>query len=341
MTDIFKWIRPGYELVKVKLEWNIRVPHLGTVDENEDEFLVSQETASELTPYSYWKLLLIGDGQHLKIRAKHLDFEGITANIVNPVIVKFAIVNGKGQKVLEQLVSSQPKESWVQILLPKNKINGSYSTYLQSDGSLTLYCKIFSHVRIKDSPMNPKEIETICTQQLVIQLTGLFESMQLSDVKFWIGDREFPAHKVILVTRSKVFASMFEYETKENLTNQIEIEDIEPQVFQELLRFIYTGQVPLYMGTIAAALLIAADKYLLDGLKMICENYLLRYISPENCVVLLLNGDLENPTERLKEAAKYFLRYPTQVMATANWKTTKEEDPTLLCNIQEFVFSCK
>jgi hypothetical protein len=88
-------------------------------------------------------------------------------------------------------------------------------------------------------------------------------------------------------------------------------------------------------------LLIAADKYLLDGLKMICENYLLRYISPENCVVLLLNGDLENPTERLKEAAKYFLRYPTQVMATANWKTTKEEDPTLLCNIQEFVFSCK
>ena len=38
--------------------------------------------------------------------------------------------------------------------------------------------------------------------------------------------------------------------------------------------------MPLYMGTIAAALLIAADKYLLDGLKMICENYLLRYISP-------------------------------------------------------------
>jgi speckle-type POZ protein len=135
---------------------------------------------------------------------------------------------------------------------------------------------------------------------------------------------------------------MFEYETKENLTNQIEIEDVEPEVFQELLRFIYTGEVFLNkMETIAAGLLIAADKYLLDGLKMICENYLLRYISPENCVVLLLNGDLENPTERLKEAAKYFLRYPTQVMATANWETTKEENPTLLCDIQEFVFSCK
>ena len=337
MAENFKWIRPGYELVKVKLEWNVQMPYLETTDQNEEDFSISQQT-----PDSQWKLLLIGDGHHLKIRAIHLDSDGISAKIVDPVLANFAILNGKGQKVLEQWVSSQPNGSWVEVLLFIIKINGPYSEYQLSDGSLTLYCKIFSHVRIKDSPMNPKEIETICTQQLVIQLTGLFESMQLSDVTFCIGDREFPAHKVILVTRSKVFASMFEYETKENLTNQIEIEDIEPEVFQELLRFIYTGEVSLHeMETIAAGLLIAADKYLLDGLKMICENYLLRYISPENCVVLLLNGDLENPTERLKEAAKYFLRYPTQVMATANWETTKEENPTLLCDIQEFVFSCK
>ena len=131
MAEFFKWIRPGYELVKVKLEWNIRVPHLETVHENEEEFLVSQETASELTPYSHWKLLLIGDGHHLKIRAIHLDSEGISAKIVDPVLVKFAIVNGKGQKVLEQLVSSQPKESWVQILLPKNKINIYLHEYIE------------------------------------------------------------------------------------------------------------------------------------------------------------------------------------------------------------------
>ena len=339
MAEIFQWIRPGYELVKVKMELNIWAPSLEVVDAYK-EFFNAQETSSQQTPDSRWKLYLINDGPLLKIRVKHFDSGG-TAKIVDPVLVKFAILNGKGQKVLEQIISSQPNKSWVEVLLSKNKIYGSYSEYQQSDGSLTFYCKIFSHVRIKDSPMDPQIIDTICTQQLVNQLGGLFIGMQFSDVTFYIGDREFPAHKAILVTRSKVFASMFEYETKENLTNQIEIEDIEPQVFQELLRFIYTGQVPLYMGTIAAALLIAADKYLLDGLKMICENYLLRYISPENCVVLLLNGDLENPTERLKEAAKYFLRYPIQVMATANWETAKEENPTLLCNIQEFVFSCK
>ena len=279
MAEIFQWIRPGYELVKVKMELNIWAPSLEVVDAYK-EFFNAQETSSQQTPDSRWKLYLINDGPLLKIRVKHFDSGG-TAKIVDPVLVKFAILNGKGQKVLEQIISSQPNKSWVEVLLSKDKIYGSYSEYRQSDGSLTFYCKIFSHVRIKDSPMDPKEIKTFCTRQLVNHLSGLFESMQLSDVTFCIGDREFPAHKVILVTRSKVFASMFEYETKENLTNQIDIEDIEPEVFQELLRFIYTGEVSLNkMETIAAGLLIAADKYLLDGLKMICENYLLRYISP-------------------------------------------------------------
>jgi hypothetical protein len=108
MAEIFQWIRPGYELVKVKLEWNVQVPHLKTTDEYGD-FSISQETQE--TPDSQWILCLIGDGQHLKIRAKHLDFEGITANIVDPVLAKFAILNGKGQKVLEQIISSQPNKS--------------------------------------------------------------------------------------------------------------------------------------------------------------------------------------------------------------------------------------
>jgi hypothetical protein len=42
---------------------------------------------------------------------------------------------------------------------------------------------------------------------------------------------------------SKYFAAMFQHPTKEQSTDQIKIEDIEPQVFQELLRFIYTGRV--------------------------------------------------------------------------------------------------
>ena len=109
-------------------------------------------------------------------------------------------------------------------------------------------------------------------------------------------------------------------------------------MFQELLRFIYTGRVPLEkLETMAAALFITADKYLLEELKLKCENYLLYHMSPENCVVLLSTGDLQNPTELLKEAAKFFRRLPSQVMATARWEKMEEENPRLLCRIQKFL----
>ena len=135
---------------------------------------------------------------------------------------------------------------------------------------------------------------------------------------------------------------MFQHPTKEQSTDQIKIEDIEPQVFQELLRFIYTGRVPLdKLETMAAGLFIAADNYLIDELKMKCENYLLLHMTPDNCVILLLHGDLNNPAEYMKKAANLFRRYPSQVLATDEWKKTKQENSTVLCDIQEFVYRHK
>ena len=181
-----------------------------------------------------------------------------------------------------------------------------------------------------------------CLNELSNHLGELFNSMPLSDVTFNIDGYDFPAHKSILSVRSEVFAAMFQHPSKEKLTNQIKIEDIEPDVFQELLRFIYTGRVQVdKLEVMAAGLFIAADKYFLDQLKMTCENHLLRHMSPENCVVLLTTGDLQNPTELLKEAAKFFRRLPSQVMATDGWEKMEEENPRLLCQIHKFLLITK
>ena len=134
---------------------------------------------------------------------------------------------------------------------------------------------------------------------------------------------------------------MFKHPTKEQSTNQVKIEDIDPEVFDQLLRFIYTGRVPLdKLETMAAGLFIAADKYLIDELKMKCENFLLHHMSPDNCVILLLHGDLQNPAEYLKKAAKFFRRNPSQVMATDKWKNMKQDNTAVLCDIHEFRNLC-
>ncbi|XP_046648291.1 uncharacterized protein LOC124338243 [Daphnia pulicaria] len=191
----------------------------------------------------------------------------------------------------------------------------------------------------KDTQLRKKMI-FICSDGLATQFEELFDSMENSDVIFKIGDRPFPAHKLILVTRCQVFAAMFKHETKEKLSNEIEIKNVEPDVFHQLLRFIYTGRLSLAtMETMAVALFIAADKYLLDQLTNKCELFLLYKMTPVNCLELLLHADLLNFAKLKEDAAVYFRRHQERVMATDTWKIVEQECPSLLGDIQECILA--
>ena len=139
----------------------------------------------------------------------------------------------------------------------------------------------------------------------------MFEKMTLSDVTFNLGGRKFAAHKNILAMRSPVFAAMFRHPTKEMQTNQGEVKDVDPDVFQEVLRFIYTGKTQsTALNKMAPGLLAAADKYLLEDLKSRCETHLIRQMSAENCLELL-SLTTHHPAEHLKKyAIDYFRRHP-------------------------------
>ena len=337
MDQVFNWIRPGYELVTVKLEWNVQVPFLQTTD-GDNGSLESPMFFPQETPNSKWQLVAHDYGNDVAIYPYHFKSTEGRAHFVEPVLVKLSILNNRRKKVFQQMVSSAPTISYVEFKLSKEDLIKSNSQ--QSDGSLTFYCKILTHVKQEtESSAEPSSFAIDCNSELITHLVNLFDNMQFSDVNFNVGGREFPAHKLILAARSQYFAAMFKHPTKEQSTNQVKIDDIEPEVFDQLLRFIYTGRVPLdKLETMAAGLFIAADKYLMDELKMKCENYLLSQMSPDNCVILLLHGDLQNPAEYMKKAAKFFRRNPSQVMATDKWVKMKQENLAMLCDIHEFVY---
>jgi speckle-type POZ protein len=115
--------------------------------------------------------------------------------------------------------------------------------------------------------------------------------------------------------RSPVFAAMFQHPTKEELTSKVEVEDIDPDVFQEVLRYLYTGSPQsTAMDVMAPGLLAAADKYLLDQLKTRCETHLIRQMSAMNCLDLLTLTTY-HPAEYLKKfAIEYFRSYPSKFM---------------------------
>ena len=165
--------------------------------------------------------------------------------------------------------------------------------------------------------------------------------MEYSDLVINVHGREFPAHKAILVTRSEVFAAMFRHSTKENLTNRIEIEDMEPEVFQELLRFIYTGRLSITtMEKLTVGLLMAADKYMLKELVRECTVYLIDHMSPVHCVELILHVNLLNPPEHLenvlKKATVIFYRSPDDVFGTAKWVQMEKTNAHLMVKILKF-----
>lgn len=74
-----------------------------------------------------------------------------------------------------------------------------------------------------------------------------FNHDQLSDVKFSVGGRTIPAHKLVLHTPSAgpYFAAVFSHAMQEQTTGTVEIKDVSFASFYEVLRYIYTGYARL------------------------------------------------------------------------------------------------
>ena len=337
MAEFFTRIRLGYKLVTAKLEWNVKMPFLHAT-ENQGSKIDSPCFSTQETEIQ-WQMMLLNEKKEIAIYV--FLCEDNVLPILEPILIKIAILNARGQKIVEQMITTTLNSLLFEEF--KFKKENIKSQNQQDDSSHIICCKIFWHVKLTSTSSADSPIVAInCSDGLITQLQGLFDDMKFSDVIFDIRGREFPAHKIILAARSEVFAAMFQHPTTENLTNKIKIEDIEPDVFHELLRFIYTGRInSTTMETMAAGLLIAADKYFLIELKNECEKYLVLQMSPENCVELILHINLLNPAEHLKkvlkEAAKYFRRLQSEVMATAKWEKMEEENPRLLLKIQKIL----
>ena len=118
-----------------------------------------------------------------------------------------------------------------------------------------------------------------------------------------------------------------------------EIREIEPDVFSEVLRFIYTDKVEK-LDELASALMVAADKYMLDLLKTMCEESLARNVTLDNCCELLILAHLHSAQGLLKVLLDFVCSHSFQVAATPNWqKFLNSAHPQLLRDISMTVMT--
>ena len=163
------------------------------------------------------------------------------------------------------------------------------------------------------------------------QFGRIFETGMLADVTCEVSGETFPAHWCLLAARSSVFMEQF-LPMKEDAEPRVCISDMESKVFRVMLRFIYTDSLSeLDDGEtreMAQRLFVAAGRYNLEKLKVICQNILCNCIDISTVITALAFAE-QHGCLQLKKACFMFLASSQNLMAIVesdafeNLKTTQ------------------
>ncbi|KQJ89140.1 hypothetical protein BRADI_4g23730v3 [Brachypodium distachyon] len=209
------------------------------------------------------------------------------------------------------------------------------------DNCFSIRCKINV---FKDPTQKCHQFVEVPPSNLHQHLGDLLNSTDGADVTFHVGGETFSAHRSVLAVRSSVFKAELLGGMKENLGDPIKIDDMEAWVFKSLLSFIYTDSLPLMTreGTdegatpadvvTASHLLVAADRYNIERLKLICEEKLCSCIDSAMVATSLVLAE-QHSCHGLKEACLQFLASPSNLkamVASDGYEHLKRSCPAVL-----------
>ncbi|KAF7104002.1 hypothetical protein CFC21_104930 [Triticum aestivum] len=129
---------------------------------------------------------------------------------------------------------------------------------------------------------------------------------------------------------------------RETSAQRIVIEDMEASAFKAMLHFIYTDTMPELdkeleaAATMAQHLLVAADRYGLDRLRVICEGKLSGGITVDTAATTLALAEQHNCTHLKAKCVEFIISTPAilnAVVATEGYKHLEASCPLVLTSI--------
>lgn len=144
-------------------------------------------------------------------------------------------------------------------------------------------------------------------------LNEMRELGALCDVALAVGDKRFPVHRVVLAASCPYFAAMFHSGLAEASRDEVDIHDMTPEVFERLLRFIYTGEILITRDN-CQDLLAASNILLLTDVLQACCDFLQRELHPSNCVGIFRLAEMHSCTNLKLEAKRFIERRFTEVI---------------------------
>lgn len=220
-------------------------------------------------------------------------------------------------------------------LTPRSYIITHADSYLPND-CLTIACRIskFSFpIKNKYKFNVPSSICQLENLQAMIRSHSFGEIVTVK-----VGNQEFKVYKGLLTSQSPVFAAMFDNQAnKESQENSVRIEDIDAQVFKEILEFMLTDRFDysVLSNINLKDILAVADKYMLQRLKALCEEALYEALTVENSVEHLLLADLHHGNQLKNATMDFIILNMSDVIKTDSYMSMKLTLPQLICEIFE------
>ena len=226
------------------------------------------------------------------------------------------------------------------------------------DDSFSVRCDIVVvnefRAKVETAVESPPRFVSVPPSDLHQYLGDLLRSEKGADVVFDVGGQTFAAHRCVLAARSPVFsAELFGTMKESNTTGVVRVDDMEAQVFKALLYFVYTDTLPKTEEAgqgeerdegkeedddiMSQHLLVAADRYNLERLKLICEEKLCGYIAVGTVATILTLAEQHN-CHGLKKACFHFLSDPANLrtamaMATDDFKHLNRSCPAVMVEL--------
>ncbi|CAN6373101.1 unnamed protein product [Urochloa humidicola] len=182
----------------------------------------------------------------------------------------------------------------------------------------------------------PQESVVPMPDDLHRHVGSLLDGKLGGDITFEVDGEELVAHKYMLAARSPVFkAQFFGCPMKQKAAARVRIVDIEARVFKAMLHFIYTDSLPEITSgdkvIVAQHLLVAAERYCIERLKLICESMLCTFINKRIAETTLVLAE-QHGCHRLKEVCLKFLKSNDNFKAVANedYQLLKRSCPSLV-----------
>ena len=154
---------------------------------------------------------------------------------------------------------------------------------------------------------NEKETDVVFEDfkdELLHKLNELRETNTLCDTTIRTQGQDFPAHKCVLSAASPYFRAMFTSPMKEKESSLVELKDVKPSTFSDVLQYIYTGKASIDSSN-AEDLVTIADYLMIPSLKTKVSLFLEGSLNVSNCLALESFASQYN-CESLEKAAVAF-----------------------------------